>query len=209
MWRRTANKQVACNACGLYYKLYGVNRPIEMRKDIVYPRNRFSKVNGVPTLTTTTTTSTATGKSSPKMSPNSSFASEEMLLQPQVQRRSSMFANAGGSALKQQLLSGANTYTNNCARSSLPVNSTGPKSSSPCPASPAGLMTVSVAMSGRKPNPEEHLTQPKFIVINGNNKFVSEEKIPTEALTVSINQTNKHRVQLAPPMMMLPKKRQR
>ncbi|KAH9406892.1 Erythroid transcription factor [Tyrophagus putrescentiae] len=46
MWRRTANKQVACNACGLYYKLYGVNRPIEMRKDIVYPRNRYSKMNG-------------------------------------------------------------------------------------------------------------------------------------------------------------------
>lgn len=46
MWRRTANKQVACNACGLYYKLYGVNRPIEMRKDIVYPRNRYSKLNG-------------------------------------------------------------------------------------------------------------------------------------------------------------------
>ncbi|KAI7689988.1 hypothetical protein SSS_01102 [Sarcoptes scabiei] len=47
MWRRTANKQVACNACGLYYKLYGVNRPLEMRKDIVYPRNRYSKLNGI------------------------------------------------------------------------------------------------------------------------------------------------------------------
>ncbi|OTF69817.1 GATA-binding factor 2-like protein [Euroglyphus maynei] len=46
MWRRTANKQVACNACGLYYKLYGVNRPVEMRKDIVYPRNRYSKLTG-------------------------------------------------------------------------------------------------------------------------------------------------------------------
>lgn len=45
MWRRTANKQVACNACGLYYKLYGVNRPLEMRKDIVYPRNRYSKLS--------------------------------------------------------------------------------------------------------------------------------------------------------------------
>src|SRR5262245_20689190 len=44
MWRRTANKQVSCNACGLYYKLYGINRPIEMRKDIVYPRNRYSKL---------------------------------------------------------------------------------------------------------------------------------------------------------------------
>ena len=50
MWRRTANKQVACNACGLYYKLYGIQRPIEMRKDIVYPRNRYSKLslNGQP-----------------------------------------------------------------------------------------------------------------------------------------------------------------
>ncbi|CAG2100836.1 unnamed protein product [Medioppia subpectinata] len=44
MWRRTANKEVACNACGLYYKLYGKYRPIEMRKDVVYPRNRYSKI---------------------------------------------------------------------------------------------------------------------------------------------------------------------
>lgn len=208
MWRRTANKQVACNACGLYYKLYGVNRPIEMRKDIVYPRNRFSKVNGMPTLTTTSVKS-----SSPKMSPNSSFTHEEMLQQQQRmpsqvhQRKSSaanvMFSNASGSALKQQLLSGA-SYNNN--RTSLPVNNTGTKSSVSLP---PGLMTVSVTMSGRKPNPEEHLTQPKFIVINGNNKFVSEETIPTEALSVSINQTNKHRVQLAPPPAMVPRKKSR
>lgn len=45
MWRRTVNKQVACNACGLYYKLYGIQRPIEMRKDVVYPRNRYSKLS--------------------------------------------------------------------------------------------------------------------------------------------------------------------
>lgn len=52
MWRRTVNKQVACNACGLYHKLYGVSRPIEMRKDVVYPRNRFSKQSGPQTSNT-------------------------------------------------------------------------------------------------------------------------------------------------------------
>jgi GATA-binding protein len=50
MWRRTADKRTACNACGLYYKLYGIERPLQMRKDVVYPRNRYSK------LTTNTTT---------------------------------------------------------------------------------------------------------------------------------------------------------
>lgn len=40
MWRRDKSANLVCNACGLYIKLYGVNRPIQMRKDTVRVRRR-------------------------------------------------------------------------------------------------------------------------------------------------------------------------
>lgn len=33
LWRRNAEGEPVCNACGLYHKLHGVNRPLAMRKD--------------------------------------------------------------------------------------------------------------------------------------------------------------------------------
>ncbi|XP_051824003.1 erythroid transcription factor isoform X1 [Antechinus flavipes] len=44
LWRRNASGEPVCNACGLYYKLHNVNRPLTMRKDGIQTRNR--KVSG-------------------------------------------------------------------------------------------------------------------------------------------------------------------
>uniref|UniRef100_A0A0A9WYJ1 Transcription factor GATA-4 n=2 Tax=Lygus hesperus TaxID=30085 RepID=A0A0A9WYJ1_LYGHE len=52
LWRRNAQGEPVCNACGLYYKLHGVNRPLTMRKDCIQTRKRkpkgSSKPEGVP-----------------------------------------------------------------------------------------------------------------------------------------------------------------
>nr|XP_002122567.2 transcription factor GATA-3 [Ciona intestinalis] len=40
LWRRNASGDPVCNACGLYFKLHGVNRPLTMKKEGIQTRNR-------------------------------------------------------------------------------------------------------------------------------------------------------------------------
>ncbi|EDW41969.1 GM24279 [Drosophila sechellia] len=46
LWRRNNDGEPVCNACGLYYKLHGVNRPLAMRKDGIQTRKRKPKKTG-------------------------------------------------------------------------------------------------------------------------------------------------------------------
>lgn len=43
LWRRNNEGEPVCNACGLYFKLHGVNRPLAMRKDGIQTRKRKPK----------------------------------------------------------------------------------------------------------------------------------------------------------------------
>ncbi|BES95299.1 GATA Hypothetical protein protein [Nesidiocoris tenuis] len=43
LWRRNNNGEPVCNACGLYFKLHGVNRPLTMKKDGIQTRKRKPK----------------------------------------------------------------------------------------------------------------------------------------------------------------------
>nr|BBD96101.1 pannier protein [Harmonia axyridis] len=47
LWRRNNDGEPVCNACGLYFKLHGVNRPLAMRKDGIQTRKRKPKKQGV------------------------------------------------------------------------------------------------------------------------------------------------------------------
>uniref|UniRef100_A0A4W6FXZ7 GATA-type domain-containing protein n=1 Tax=Lates calcarifer TaxID=8187 RepID=A0A4W6FXZ7_LATCA len=40
LWRRNSAGEPVCNACGLYYRLHQVNRPLTMKKDGIQTRNR-------------------------------------------------------------------------------------------------------------------------------------------------------------------------
>ncbi|XP_031634050.1 GATA-binding factor C isoform X1 [Contarinia nasturtii] len=40
LWRRNQSGEPVCNACGLYYKLHNVNRPLTMKKEGIQTRNR-------------------------------------------------------------------------------------------------------------------------------------------------------------------------
>ncbi|KAL3084910.1 hypothetical protein niasHT_035798 [Heterodera trifolii] len=39
LWRRNQHGEPVCNACGLYYKLHHINRPLTMRKEVAEPLN--------------------------------------------------------------------------------------------------------------------------------------------------------------------------
>eukprot|EP00057_Strongylocentrotus_purpuratus_P012800 XP_011667274.1 PREDICTED: GATA transcription factor e isoform X3 [Strongylocentrotus purpuratus] len=43
LWRRNKDGEPVCNACGLYFKLHGVNRPLAMKKDGIQTRKRKPK----------------------------------------------------------------------------------------------------------------------------------------------------------------------
>lgn len=40
LWRRSIKGEPLCNACGLFWKLHGVNRPLSLKKDTIQRRNR-------------------------------------------------------------------------------------------------------------------------------------------------------------------------
>ncbi|KAJ3724449.1 hypothetical protein C8R42DRAFT_661829 [Lentinula raphanica] len=49
LWRRDPEGQPLCNACGLFYKLHGVVRPLSLKTDVIKKRNRAS---GTPSSAT-------------------------------------------------------------------------------------------------------------------------------------------------------------
>ena len=40
LWRKSVSGSTVCNACGLYYKIHGQDRPRHLRKDVVRGRRR-------------------------------------------------------------------------------------------------------------------------------------------------------------------------
>ncbi|KAK6303942.1 hypothetical protein J4Q44_G00263960 [Coregonus suidteri] len=62
LWRRSAEGEPVCNACGLYMKLHGIPRPMAMKKESIQTRKRKPKM---PKSKTSTGGSSASGTNSP------------------------------------------------------------------------------------------------------------------------------------------------
>ncbi|XP_053107008.1 transcription factor GATA-5 isoform X2 [Hemicordylus capensis] len=64
LWRRNAEGEPVCNACGLYMKLHGVPRPLAMKKESIQTRKRKPKNITKGKSSTGSTTSTTNSPSS-------------------------------------------------------------------------------------------------------------------------------------------------
>ncbi|CAO3630425.1 unnamed protein product [Cunninghamella blakesleeana] len=60
LWRRDGDGNTICNACGLYYKLHNVHRPITMKRSIIKRRKRVAIPATMTTSNVSTTTTIAT-----------------------------------------------------------------------------------------------------------------------------------------------------
>lgn len=50
LWRRNNEGNPVCNACGLYFKLHNMARPMSMKKEGIQKRKRKPKNNNVPPI---------------------------------------------------------------------------------------------------------------------------------------------------------------
>ncbi|XP_045108916.1 nitrogen catabolic enzyme regulatory protein-like isoform X2 [Portunus trituberculatus] len=64
LWRRNSQGDPVCNACGLYFKLHNVNRPITMKKESIQTRKRKSKNRNDSKQSSTSSSSSSSSTSS-------------------------------------------------------------------------------------------------------------------------------------------------
>ncbi|KAG8804890.1 hypothetical protein FRC17_005848 [Serendipita sp. 399] len=61
LWRRNPDGQPLCNACGLFFKLHGVTRPLALKTDVIKKRNRNGATLTNPSRKTASTTFSRAG----------------------------------------------------------------------------------------------------------------------------------------------------
>ncbi|XP_043469622.1 GATA-binding factor A-like isoform X2 [Leptopilina heterotoma] len=90
LWRRNNEGEPVCNACGLYFKLHGVNRPLAMRKDGIQTRKRKPKKTPEPNARTSHTEhETSDSASSPSNEGKRSQSQQQQQHQADVPKSSS------------------------------------------------------------------------------------------------------------------------
>ena len=97
LWRRIKDgNSVVCNACGLYYKVHGVDRPIHLKKDNIQTRKRKSvKSEGMSAYS-------STPYSSFQYSPSLLSSSASSFPVPAFSPMSSMYCNSYWSQYQAQ-----------------------------------------------------------------------------------------------------------
>lgn len=72
LWRRTNEGEPVCNACGLYYKLHRIRRPLTMKKDTIQVNAPCKRQTLQQNMLTNSCLSLQTRKRKPKGSKSSS-----------------------------------------------------------------------------------------------------------------------------------------
>jgi GATA-binding protein 4 len=78
LWRRNNEGEPVCNACGLYYKLHNVNRPLAMRKEGIQTRKRKPKQNSSVNSLNSVISKHSADSQSPKMNSSKSESKEDL-----------------------------------------------------------------------------------------------------------------------------------
>ncbi|XP_071804406.1 endothelial transcription factor GATA-2-like isoform X2 [Asterias amurensis] len=82
LWRRNKDGEPVCNACGLYYKLHGVNRPLAMKKDGIQTRKRKPKGSSKQQMNGQQSASTKSPKDVHSTLPPTSMHSPSIKMEP-------------------------------------------------------------------------------------------------------------------------------
>ncbi|CAD1476324.1 unnamed protein product, partial [Heterotrigona itama] len=83
LWRRNNEGEPVCNACGLYFKLHGVNRPLAMRKDGIQTRKRKPKKTPEPNARSSSSVDHETTAVSAASSPSTELKNSQQQQQQQ------------------------------------------------------------------------------------------------------------------------------
>jgi GATA zinc finger len=105
LWRRNAEGETLCNACGLFHKLHNVPRPISMKNDVIRKRNRLPKGQAEekkkkkrekkPYSETPTSTSIPTSTSSASTVAQPTFFPQEYVPPPQQAQKKQPYVTTG------------------------------------------------------------------------------------------------------------------
>ncbi|KAI9491834.1 hypothetical protein BDB00DRAFT_930092 [Zychaea mexicana] len=131
LWRRDANGNAICNACGLYYKLHLVHRPVTMMRTEIKRRKRSSDKNKRGSSNPTTASTKKQDGSDMMMDDSNHHHHQKDLLQASPQHHHHILhemepATLGGSSSS----SSSSSASSASSRSPSPVSSPSPSPSS-------------------------------------------------------------------------------
>ncbi|OBZ68282.1 hypothetical protein A0H81_11975 [Grifola frondosa] len=112
LWRRDPDGQPLCNACGLFFKLHGVVRPLSLKTDIIKKRNRASGTphgssrkgsSSLPKIATTRPRASTTSSmpSGSRVSPTNRMMGSGNSVSMKRQRRTSTTAQVQSSSTRK------------------------------------------------------------------------------------------------------------
>ncbi|CAK9301487.1 unnamed protein product [Gordionus sp. m RMFG-2023] len=101
LWRRNCIGEPVCNACGLYYKLHNVNRPMAMKKDCIQTRKR--KPRDESKVPKSNGNACITDNSNDRMIPNFKFQHSDMLYMSPKLNESSYKSSINPTLLESQI----------------------------------------------------------------------------------------------------------